>query len=184
MRQINLLPKPRQEDFRYMAVLGGLYLAFWITMASFILVLLIQFSVKVYLGRQLQSFQGQIGQLRTQVDKKENSQIKGQIKNINNRIADYKNLAENSPKWSKVLKAFAVLPPAGVKITSLNVNFGPKSVAISGLAPTRELVIALYDSIRKDDKNFYNIDYPLENVIKSNNVNFHFTFYIKDDLLK
>lgn len=183
-KQINLLPKIRLEEVRYRNVLSGLYLAFWITLASFALVFLVQFTVKVYLDSQLQAVSDNIGQLRSQVNKEENAQVKAQIKDVNNRILDYKRLAENSPKWSKVLKAFAVLPPAGVQINSLSVNFDQKSLFITGFAPTRELVIALYNSIRQDDQHFYNIDYPLENVAKATNVNFHFTFYIKDDLLK
>jgi Tfp pilus assembly protein PilN len=184
MKQINLLPKIRLQGVRYRNVLSGLYLAWWITLASFALVFLAQFTAKVYLNSQSQAVSNNIGQLRGQVNKEENTQIKAQIKDINNRILDYKRLAENSPKWSRVLKAFAVLPPAGVKINSLNVNFDQKSVGITGFAPTRELVIVLYNSIRQDDQHFYNIDYPLENVAKPANVNFHFTFYVKDSLLQ
>ena len=55
---------------------------------------------------------------------------------------------------------------------------------ISGYSPTRELVISLYNSILQDDQDFKNIDYPLENVAKAIDINFHFTFSIQDSLLK
>jgi hypothetical protein len=184
MRQINLLPKSRQEEIFYQSVLRGLYIIIAISIASFALVLLAQFGIKFYLSIEYKDTEYQIGQIKSQVDKKENSQIKDQITKINGRIADYKNLADSAPKWSKVLKAFSVLPPQGVKINAMSVDFKNKSIMLNGFAPTRELVIAMYESVKKDGSHFNNIDYPLENVIKPKDINFHFTFYINESLLK
>jgi hypothetical protein len=184
MRQINLLPKPRQEEIFYQAVLRGLYAIIGISIASFALVLLAQFGIKLYLNMEYQNTENQIETIKSQVDKKENSQIKDEITDINAKIADYKNLADGAPKWSKVLKAFSTLPPQGVKINTMSVDFKNKSIMINGFAPTRELVIATYESIKKDTQDFNNINYPLENVIKPKNIDFHFTFYINDSLLK
>jgi hypothetical protein len=184
MKQINLLPKPRQEEIHYQSVLRGLYIIIAISIASFALVLFAQFGIKFYLGIEYKDTEYQIAQIKTQVDKKENSQIKDQISEINGKISDYKNLADSAPKWSKVLKAFSVLPPEGVKINSMSVDFRSKSIIINGFAPTRELVIAMYESVKKDTGHFNNIDYPLENVIKPKDIHFHFSFYINDSLLK
>ena len=155
-----------------------------ISVFSFALVLLAQFGIKLYLQIQYQGIESQIAQIKSQVDKKENAQIKAEIDGINGKISDYKNLAQSAPKWSKVLKAFSKLPPKGVKINSMVINFSSKSIIISGFAPTRESVIAMYQSVLQDGSEFYNIDYPLENVLKPKDINFHFTFYINDSLLK
>jgi Tfp pilus assembly protein PilN len=184
MKLINLLPKPRQEELRYQKMLSALTAALWFSLASFIMVFLLQLGVKIYLQSRQKSIQAEIGQLKSQVDKQENAQIKQQIKDINSRITDFKNLSDSAPKWSKVLKAFAVLPPPGTKINGLTIDLAKKSINISGFGDTREAVIALYESVKQDSQQFFNIDYPLENVAKPTDVNFHFTFYIKDDLLK
>lgn len=184
MRIINLLPKSRQEDIRYEKILSGLFLVMWISLASFILVFLIQFGSKIYLESRLGSFENKIQVLKEQVNKDENAQIKAEITGINNKIADYKNLADNMPKWSQVLKAFAVLPPEGIVISSFTVDPTDRSVVIRGNAATRELVIELHDNIENDSENFYNINYPLENLVQPVDVDFHFTFYINDELLK
>jgi hypothetical protein len=89
-----------------------------------------------------------------------------------------------NPKWSKVLESFAALPPEDVGITSMILDLKNKSVNISGFAPRREEVIEFYNNILADTENFYGVDYPLENVAKPTDNIFHFTFYIKDELLQ
>ncbi len=184
MRTINLLPKKRQGEIFYEKILNGLFLVMWVSLGSFALVFLIQFGAKIYLESRLNSIENKIEELKQQVNKEENAQIKAQITSINQKITDYKNLADSSPKWSNVLKAFSVLPPEGVTITSFNVNPATKSVTIRGEASTRELAIELYDVINADTDNFYNINYPLENLVEPTEVNFYYTFFIRDKLLK
>lgn len=184
MRIINLLPKPRQQLLRDEAIFHSLLIFIWISLFGFGIVVLSQFGVRVYLQTEAQSVQASIDQLNIQVKKGENSNLKTQITQLNNFIADYKSLSDASPKWSKVIKAFSVLPPNGVLISSFTIDFAKNTIYITGSAPTRELVIQLYNNILSDDKEFYNIDYPLENVAKATNVSFHFTFNIRPSLIK
>jgi hypothetical protein len=184
MREINLLPKPKQQELRYEVLLNSLYKVIGISVVSFVLVFSVKLGTKLYLGSELASIQNQSEQLKGLVDKQDNAAIKNQIGQVNNEIADFSNLSAATPKWSKVLKAFAVLPPSGVKINSFVLDFGKKTVNINGTSPTRELVIQTYYNILRDSKEFYDIDYPLENIAKPKDINFHFTFFVRDDLLK
>lgn len=184
MKQINLLPKPRQEELQLEAVLGSLHRAIWISMLSFLAVFGVQFSIKLYLQQQESSIKKSVALVQNQVNKSENSKLKTQINGINNLIGDYKNLTANAPKWYNVVRAFSKLPPDGVEVNSLQIDFLKKKVTITGMAPTRDLVIELYNNIKNDPKEFYNVDYPLENVAKPLNTNFHFNFYIQDSVLK
>ena len=184
MKDINLLPKPRQQELSYAAILQSASLVLWISIASFVVVFAAQVGLKFYLQDKATQVAAQIQQLQGQVNKDQNAQIKSQIAQYNNQIADYQNLAAATPKWSQVLKAFAPLPPAGIKIISFNVDASNKSVAITGYSPTRDLVLTLYNNILADKKDFYNIDYPLENLINPTDVSFHYTFFIQDSLLK
>jgi hypothetical protein len=155
-----------------------------LTIASFAVVFAAQFSTKLYLEIQAQSIKSQIVQLQGQVNKQENAQVKAQVKGVNDIISDYKNLADASPKWSRVIKAFVKLPPDGVKVSSFSVEAATKQVNIVGTAPTRELVIQLYNNILADTAEFSNINYPLENIASPTNVNYHFTFTVKDSLMQ
>lgn len=184
MKTINLLPKARQQELGYEITLHSMWVITGLTIASFAVVFAAQFSTKLYLEIQAQSIKGQITQLQSQVNKQENAQVKAQVKAVNDVILDYKNLADSSPKWSKVIKAFVKLPPDGVKVDSFTVDGTTKLVNITGKAPTRELVIQLYNNILADSGEFYNINYPLENIALPTDVSYHFTFSVKDSLLQ
>ena len=184
MKIINLLPTSRRAQFGQEAIFRGLLWLIWLCLFSFLIVIAVQFGVKLYLESQAINIGSSIKQMQSQVQKQENTTTKKQINDTNNLITDYKNLAMGIPKWSKVIKAFAVLPPAGVQITAFQVDFPSKGIKITGTAPTRELVIQLYNNILADDKEFYDIDYPLENVAKPINISFHFEFNVRDELLQ
>jgi len=184
MKIINLLPKTRQQELRYEIILHSLWLFVGVSLASFILVFLVQFATKFYLQYEAGAIKQQVAQLQIQVNKQQNTEIKTKIEAANNLILDYQNLADSSPQWSKVIKAFVPLPPPGLKISNLTIDPVQKTVRITGLSPTRDLVILLYNNILADTNDFYGIDYPLENVVNPVNVSFHFTFKIQGKLLQ
>ncbi len=184
MRLINLLPKPRQSEIRYEVVFKTLLKVFVVSLISFAAVFMVQLGTKFYLQAENGSMQAQIDELRNQVNKQDNAVIKKKIQALNGEIGDFNTLAGNAPKWSQVIEAFAPLPPAGVRIGSLNVDAPRKMITISGTSPTRELAILLHDIILADEEHFINIDYPLENILKAVDVSFHFTFNFKDTLIK
>ncbi len=183
MKIINLLPKSRQQELTYDAMLRSLVVFISMSMFSFALVFLAQLATKFYLQMQAGVFAAEIEELQGQVNKRENADLKSKIKAVNDIATDFNNLAAASPKWSKVIAAFAPLPPAGTRISSMVIDSGRKSVSITGHAETREDVIALYNNILAAGEDFNGVDYPLENVAKPADINFHFTFSIQDKLL-
>ena len=184
MKIINLLPKNKQKELRYESLLHGMVVIIGISVASFLVVFFVQIGVKLYLASELSSVLKEVALLKTQVNKQDNAVLKQKIKAINDIVTDYNVLISKSPKWSKVIKAFATLPPEEIAISTFVVNSPTNSVTINGFSPTRELVIQLHDNIEADSNNFYNIDYPLENIAKEKDVSFHFNFNVKDELLK
>ena len=181
---INLLPKARQQEIRYVAAMRTAWIFVALSVVSFGVVFLVQLGAQFYLQQQSVGLSKQISDLQTQVKKKENAQVKAQVDEANSYIGDFKNLANASPKWSKVIKAFAPLPPAGLKISSFAIDPVAKTISISGQSPTRDLVIQLHNNILADTKDFANINYPLENIAQPTDVSFHFTFTIQDALLQ
>jgi len=184
MRLINLLPKARQRELRYDAMLRGLWVFISMSIFSFAMVFLVQLGTKFYLQMEANVFAKEILNLQGQVSQTENSELKTKIKTVNDTVLDFNNLADASPKWSKVVAAFAPLPPEGTRINTMIIDSGRKAINITGRGETRENVIQLYNNILADSENFYNIDYPLENVAKPADITFHFTFFIQDKLLQ
>lgn len=165
-------------------ILHGIMGLIWLSLATFVLVFAVQTGTKFYLGFEMSSLQNQIETLQQQVNKQTNAELKLRIKGINDIVNDYNSLSASGPKWSKLLKAFAPIPPAGVNISSFVVNSPGNIVTITGFAPTRDLVIELYNNLQQDTEHFSNVDYPLENVSRPADIQFHFTFSVKDNLLK
>ncbi len=184
MKIINLLPKPKQQELKYQRVARAMQILIMLSVASFVCVFLAQGASRMYLLHEQSNNQKRIEQLSKEVNQDENGKVKEQITKINNIFYDYRKLAMTGNKWSRVLRSLVPLVPEGVSIRSLTVDPAKKSVTISGYSPTRELVIELHDRIQADSSHFINIDYPLENVAKPENVNYHFTFGIKEGFLQ
>ena len=184
MKIINLLPKEKQKELALKRLFSTVVVLVWVTAASFILVLLAQVGVKVYLQGQQAALKVAIEDLQAQTGKEENAVIKSKVQQANDLVADYRTLSSQVPKFSKVLRAFTPLVTKGVSITSMKLDAARKAIDINGLSPTRELVIKLYDNIAAKQEDFPNIDYPLENVAKPVDINFHFSFNINPELLR
>lgn len=184
MKLINLLPKVRQQELVYEALLGRLIFVIWISVFSFAIVFATQYAAKLYLQKELQLVQLEVETVTKQNNKQDNAEIKNAIQQINNQILDYKNLIETSPKWSKVLKAFVKLPPEGIRVNSFSIDELTKRLSISGFSPTRELVLEFYKNIEADSKNFSGLEKYLENISKPTDINFHMVFNINPELLK
>lgn len=184
MKIINLLPKPKQKELQYEILFHSVFTAVIIGGASLLIVALLEAGLGVYLQRQHSVVSQQIEQTKKLSNKEENAQLKTVIDGINSQLKDYQELSAASPLWSKALRSFADNIPNEVIITTFNADSAKKQIDISGYAPTREQVISLYNRINNDKSHFRDIDYPLENVAKATDVEFHFTFFVQDDVLK
>jgi hypothetical protein len=151
---------------------------------AFVLVLLGQFGVKIILQSKVKKIEANINELQKFSSLEENAKVKNLLTEKNALILDYKTLSQSIPKNSKVIRAFAPLVPEGVSIKQMKISVPNKQIEIYGYALTRELVIKLYDNIVEQKQLFPNIDYPLENVAKPTEINFHFTFNISPELLQ
>lgn len=184
MKIINLLPKAKQEELRYEELFHSVGVAAVLAVAILVAGLVTQLGLRVYLNHQHNVIANDIEQIKRAIDKQENNEIKSKIRLTNAQMNDFKSLAESTPAWSQVLLAFSSLVPEGVKINQFTADLTARKITINGQSPTREQVIALYNNISQADKDFKDINYPLENVAKPTNVTFHFTFFIQDSLLK
>jgi len=183
MKIINLLPKDKQRELYFEIIFRSLVIFVEISMVTFALVFVGQVATKIYIQRQHRVLDAEIEQLKSQSNREENAALKKRIGVINNEITDFKTLADTTPTWSKIMRAFAAQMPEGLTVSSFQGDLPKKRIDIRGVGPTREAIIELYNHISQDKDEFYDIDYPLENVQRPNNVPFHFTFYVKDKLL-
>ncbi len=184
MKIINLLPKEKQAEQKFGTLFAIVVKLVWFSAFAFILTLLVQFGSRAFLHSKAKQVEAKIVELKAFTSLEENAKVKKEITKNNDLITDYKNLSQSIPKNSKVVRAFAPLVPTGVVIKQMRINPGKKSIEINGHAPTREAVIKLYNNIVENEKLFPNVDYPLENVARPTDNNFHFTFNVSETALK
>lgn len=183
MKKINLLPKPRQSELTYEQIYHSIFVAVVLAVCILLIGVVVQLLTWAYLERSQVTLAADIEQLKRAIDKTENAELKKQIQYANSQMKDFANLGNLQPQWSPLLDAFASKIPAGVKISQFSADSTKLKVDITGYSPTRELVIELYNNINADQEHFKDIDYPLENVAKPVDVQFHFTFYIAEGVL-
>ncbi len=184
MKQINLLPKSKQQELTYETLFRGIVRFLEVAAVSFILVFLGQFAIWSYLRAEEVNLVGDIEQLKVITDKQDNAELKGEIREINAQITDFKNLLDGTPAWSKAIRQLVTHVPQDIRIANISANVEKKEVEIRGYSPTRESVIDFYNAVRQDTDNFTSINYPLENVAKPTDVSFSFTIILEDSLLK
>lgn len=184
MRIINLLPKPKQRELKLENWFKAALKFVAVTTSSFLLVFLGQLAARAYISQRAVSLERTVQNLQQAINKGENAQLRKQITDVNSQMADFKQLWEGTPKWSRVFSAFAKDVPLGVKIINFDADVKTKKVQIQGFSPSRGLVIELYNRINLDSDNFSGINYPLENVAKPADVTFNFAFSIQEKLLK
>lgn len=183
-KQINLLPKSKLKQLELRSWFFGLVSLYVIAGISFGIVLAVQGGILWYLKVRAKGLEAETETLRQFASAKESTDVRNQVTFINNRVNDYNNLARGTVRWSKLLTLFSEVVPAGVQIQSFAVDSIKKQVAISGYAPTRELVILLHDNIAAKPRYFTKLDYPLENVTRPTNIAFHYTFTVQEEALK
>lgn len=184
MKIINLLPKAKQQELRYEELFHSVAMASVLVGIFLLFGLVMQLGVRLYLTQEKSAIEKNIEDVKRTANKQENNDIKNKVKLVNAQMNDFQSLAATTPAWSKVLIAFSNQVPDGVKINQFTAELNTKKIIITGQSPTREQVIALYNNISQDTKDFHDIDYPLENVARPTDVSFHFTFFIQDKLLK
>lgn len=180
---INLLPKDQQIELGRRTWYRALVHFYMLAVALFVLAALLFSGTWWYLRLAEKSLASEADDLRTRSTTQETTDLKKQIKSINNQIEDYNMLTTALPRWSALLRQLAVVVPEGVQIQNFGVDNTKRQIVIAGFASTREQSIQLHDNIAADTKHFSNIDYPLENVSRPRNVNFHYTFLVKPEVL-
>ena len=184
MKQINLLPKEKQQTLVYENLFRGILRFIELALLTFALVFVGQFATWSYLRTYESNINAKTEAIKAVSNKADNAKLKSQIKEINGQINDFKSLLDTTPAWSKAIVPVNSHVPSDMRITTVTADAVKKKLEIRGYSPTREGVIAFYNSIKEDTDAFAGINYPLENVTRPTEVYFNFTVELKDEILK
>lgn len=182
MISLNLLPPERKEIFRWRqyvkkAILNGIRLIF--LLICFFVPL---FAINIYLL-------GEINVLNTQIDSYEKTEnihqlnsMEKSFKEINNALVKINKINEGQIYWISVFEKITAIIPPNIQIFSLQIE-PDGGFVIVGNAKTREDVLEFGKRL-KNSSDFSDIQTPLDNLIKSDDIDFKFTGKIMLDNFK
>ena len=174
---INLLPPAYQKELkqeenrRLTVILGMLFLVFLISL------ILILFSVKLYI-------QGQLASVKILADSEEKTLLTPQIQDLQGKInSANRNLAKLALFYGSQISAVGILEkifktiPSEIYLTAFSWQKDTSQVTISGFSPTREVLFNFQRNLEAA-KEFTDFNFPSQNWIKSSNIDFYVSFKI------
>lgn len=173
MISLNLLPRERKEIFRWRQ-----YTKKVISNGIKTIFLLICFSVPLgainfYLAEEIKTLNVQNELSEKTESMRQLNSIEKSFKEINNAFVKINKISENQIYWGDVFSKIISSIPPNIQIFSLQVE-PDGAFAITGNAKMREDVLELEKRF-KNSADFTDIQTPLDNLIKREDINFKFS---------
>jgi len=90
---------------------------------------------------------------------------------VNKKLSTIENIQKNNISWSKVFIKISKIIPEEVKLSSLNINTKTSKINFRGVAKTRDSLLEIKDSLESDSI-FSKLDFPIQNILQKENINF------------
>ncbi|MBM3205982.1 hypothetical protein FJZ41_04005 [Candidatus Shapirobacteria bacterium] len=176
MIEFNLLPPEEKAEIasqkNFKKIMAGGFFGLLCAMA-FLAVLA---SVWLYSLIQLRSIQGIAKELEANPQNQVFRDIKNEIDGINQKMLAFDKLKSQEKDYSFYMQELAGLTKPGIEFK--NVKFDGEKVSLSGRATSREALLAFKSSL-EGSSDFKNVNAPLSNFLKQNDIDFTFSFELK-----
>lgn len=173
MISLNLLPFRRKELFFWRKrtkkiILNGIKMI--VLLVFFIIPL---YAINFYLTKEIGILNAQIEAYEKTESVRQLNLMEKSFKDINKFLIKIDKISEGQVYWSSIFKKISAIIPFNVQIFSLQID--PSGIfTITGNAKTREDVLELGKRL-KSSADFSDIQAPLDNLIKSEDINFRFS---------
>lgn len=169
MITLNLIPTQKKNDLRlanFYIVVKNLIISILIIITTVAIVLLVS---KIILQNMFNEIVAQ-----STLTTRYGNIFSGEIKIFNERLNGVKKIQGEYISWSKFISDFAKLVPTDIIVSNLVLSISEKDgnkIIISGLAKDREKLLNFKDNL-EDSSLFDNVNVPLENLLKKEEINF------------
>lgn len=181
-RLANLLPKEQQKDIKLEKASSKLVnLIVW-AFLSLVVLLLLSFAAKLYLQSELKRVTDRVELQKQVVSQGENQELKIKLKEFNGHLDNLVTLSDNHAIWSEVVIEFARVIPEDVAIDNFLADRKTGQISITGFAKFRDSVLDLRNNLVASEY-FENVNFPLANLVRPEDVNFRYKFFVNNDEL-
>lgn len=180
MSNFNFLPEKFKKNIKS-GINARLFYAgsivFFVWMLIFGITILVNIQVLNIQNSALQENINRISGLKRTAEAQDLEEEINEFNLLLSRIQDIK--SSNKHDIVQVIREIAKAVPDGVALSSLTFNSSTETVFLSGHAAQRTQVIALEDRLESSEF-FSDVDSPLSNLIKSEDIDFQFTLILSD----
>lgn len=179
---INLLP-PREKEILLMEKKKRMVIILWALVLFFLICLiLILFSIKIYLQTQVESQKILLLEARKEFEQSEFQNLQEGIKSANFTLGKLNSFYQEKIYFSEILERISKTLPAELYLTDLSAVFSPAeetgvNISLSGFAPTVETLLEFSKNLEKE-KGFKDIHFPSEVWFEPFDIDFFVTFRI------
>jgi hypothetical protein len=176
---MNLLPPKEKEILRHEQNKRLTVVLCTVVLISLISMLLVLYSVKFYMLADGSYYKEAVGDAKKKYETPEFLLFKDIILRHNKQLTTANAFYKNEVRSTDAIKALLeVNRPAGLYLTDIQVERQSNNtlkVSIAGLSDTRDQLLAFKSNIEASQK-IKNLQFPVDNLIKPSDVNFHITF--------
>lgn len=173
MISLNLLPPDRKEIFKWRQytkkiILHGIKTIFLLLCFSAPL-----FAINIYLKGEINVLETQINSFEKTENINQLNAMEKSFKEINNALVKINKISDEQILWNDVFDKIIEIIPANIQIFSLQIEPDGAFVVV-GNAKTREDVLEFGKRL-KNSSDYKDIQTPLDNLIKSVDIDFKFS---------
>ena len=183
-KYVNLLPSEAQTEIRYERIRSRfLNMSLWISISLVVLVVLM-LAARIYLKSESSRVNSLIIFQEELVSQEENQALKKELAEFNSHLSNLIKFEDGHAFWSEVLIELARITPADIAIDALTADREDKKMTVIGFAQTRDSVLQFRRNLL-DSAFFEDVNFPLSNLIRPNEVSFRYTFFVdQQELLR
>jgi len=174
MIKLNLLP-PKEKEKLELDNLNQLIFFLAIRIAIFLLIFTLLLITTYYCLSILLKEQKRLIEInKNDIKIQQLVKIEENIKNVNQQLGKIHLKQKELVVWTPILEELAKITHSGVYLSNFSYNLSINKINLSGWAESRDKLINFKNSL-EESAFFVNLESPLSNLIKQNDINFSFT---------
>jgi len=180
---INLLP-PREKERILSIKKQRIVIILWFLVLFFLICLiLISFSIKVYIQSQVNAQKGFLEEVRKEAGQPEIKELEQKINSANSTLLELKSFYQNKVYFSGILEEISNVLPEKIQLTDLSTIEKTTEtgkfieVSLTGFSPTREILFDFKNKLEQKSS-FKDIYFPPANWVKPVDINFSVSFKV------
>lgn len=175
MFKVNLLPPYQKKELEISNLNHLLFFLFsWLAVFLTILLALLLsafFSLSILLENQHEL----IDVRKSDAQTRRLVEIENRISQINQRLNQINLKQKDLVLWTPILEELTKITSSGIYLNSFSYQTGNSQIQLAGWASTRSQLLSFENSLKKSAY-FTEVQAPLTNLIKQEDINFSFTF--------